>query len=274
MEKDSATMNGPDADPGRYALHAGRLRAMRKSIERSILKSRFMTEVGGALAYAYMGYVHRTNARVDGSDDLERLIEGQTPVIVAYWHGQHIFAPLLRPKHLPMAALISKNADAELNAALLRRAGVQTVRGSGGRGGPQRADKGGARAMIQLKRLLDEGVSVNMIADISKGEARRAGLGIVTLAKLSGRPILPLAFATTRRKVMEKTWDKTTINLPYGKSAVAAGPLIRVAANADDAELEDARDAVTDALNAVTERAEILLTPKLLTPGNARGPGS
>ena len=44
-------------------------------------------------------------------------------------------------------------------------------------------------------------------------------MGIVTLARLSGRPIVPVALATSRRKVLEKTWDKTTINLPFGRGA-------------------------------------------------------
>jgi hypothetical protein len=62
-----------------------------------------------------------------------------------------------------------------------------------------------------------------MIADISKGESRQAGEGIVRLAKISGRPIVPVALATSRRNVLERTWDKTTINLPFGTPLRQAG---------------------------------------------------
>ena len=62
-----------------------------------------------------------------------------------------------------------------------------------------------------------------MIADIPHGTPREAGLGIVTLARLSGRPIVPWRIATSRRKVLEKSWDKTTINLPFGRCAIVVG---------------------------------------------------
>ncbi|TIR67965.1 MAG: hypothetical protein E5X18_25440, partial [Mesorhizobium sp.] len=82
-----------------------------------------------------------------------------------------------------------------------------------------------------------------------------AGLGIVLLARLSGRPILPSAIATSRRKVLEKSWDKTTINLPFGRSAVIVGQPVFVPANADDAEMERKRQEVTASLNAATAEA-------------------
>jgi lysophospholipid acyltransferase (LPLAT)-like uncharacterized protein len=129
------------------------------------------------------------------------------------------------------------------------------VRGSGGRDNANHMDKGGARALIALKKALDAGKDVAMIADIPKGTPRDAGMGIVTLAKLSGRPIMPMAVATSRRKVLEKSWDKTTINLPFGRGAVILGELIHVAADADDAEMERKRQDLTAALNAATDKA-------------------
>ncbi|TIU55682.1 MAG: hypothetical protein E5W25_35095, partial [Mesorhizobium sp.] len=81
------------------------------------------------------------------------------------------------------------------------------------------------------------------------------GLGIVLLARLSGRPILPAAIATSRRKVLERSWDKTTINLPFGRSSIVVGAPVFVPANADEAEMERKRQEVTAALNAATAEA-------------------
>jgi lysophospholipid acyltransferase (LPLAT)-like uncharacterized protein len=77
--------------------------------------------------------------------------------------------------------------------------------------------------LIAMRNALRDGVNVVMIADISKGEPRQAGEGIVRLAKISGRPIVPVALTTSRRYVLEKTWDKTTINLPFGTPLPQAG---------------------------------------------------
>ena len=78
-------------------------------------------------------------------------------------------------------------------------------------------DKGGAKALIALKKSLDAGNNVAHDRRHTARHAARAGLGIVLLARLSGRPIMPAAVATSRRKVLEKSWDKTTINLPFGR---------------------------------------------------------
>ncbi len=55
--------------------------------------------------------------------------------------------------------------------------------------------------------------------------------------------------------MLEKSWDKTTINLPFGRCGVAAAEPIQVPRNATESELEDYRKRVTDALNAATDRA-------------------
>src|SRR6266550_509470 len=68
-------------------------------------------------------------------------------------------------------------------------------------------------------------------------------LGIVKLASASGRPIYPIAIAT-RRRLELKNWDRTAINLPFGRAARVAGEPIRVPADADGAALETARRAL------------------------------
>jgi lysophospholipid acyltransferase (LPLAT)-like uncharacterized protein len=104
--------------------------------------------------------------------------------------------------------------------------------------------------------MRSKGVNVVMIADISKGEVRQAGEGIVRLAKISGRPIVPVALTTSRRYVLEKTWDKTTINLPFGRRCLKLAPPIRVPANAGKDQIAAARAKVTSELNRITEEAK------------------
>ena len=207
-----------------------------------------------AVIVALMRAIKATNPLASGSDDPITAIRPQEPVIVALWHGQHLLAPAYLPRELRFTALFSKSRDAELNALVAERFGFGIVRGSGGREGHD-TDKGGARALILLKRALDQGGNVAMIADIPHGKPRDAGLGIVTLARISGRPILPAALATSRRKVLEKSWDKTAINLPFGKAAIVIGEAIRVPADADDDAMDAMRREVTAGLNRVTARA-------------------
>jgi lysophospholipid acyltransferase (LPLAT)-like uncharacterized protein len=204
-------------------------------------------------------FVSRTNPPVAGSHEMGPAIEAYTPAIVALWHGQHIMAPAINPGGNGIVALFSRSADAELNALVAQKLGFGVVRGSGGRESTRGVDKGGARALIALKKTLDGGKSVAMIADIPHGTPREAGLGIVTLAKVSGRPIVPIAVATSRRKVLEKSWDKTTINLPFGRRALVIGEPVLVPGDAGPEMLEQKRRDVTRSLSAATDEAYALV---------------
>ena len=92
-----------------------------------------------------------------------------------------------------------------------------------------------------------------------KGVPRDAGLGIVTLARISGRPVLPSAAVTSRRYVVESSWDKTTVPLPFGRIAVVVGDPIHVAADADAEEMEAKRREITLAIEAANVAAERLV---------------
>jgi lysophospholipid acyltransferase (LPLAT)-like uncharacterized protein len=214
--------------------------------------------LAGAIAGA-VKFIIWTNPAVAGSDDPETAAEAYSPAIAALWHGQHLLGPAVNPRDRRLVAMFSRSADAELNALVAQRLGFGVVRGSGGRGGAQAAEKGGAKALIQLKKTLDAGSNVAMIADIPHGTPREAGLGIVTLAKISGRPIVPVAIATSRRKVLLKSWDRTTINLPFGRRAIAIGKPIHVDADAGAEAMEAKRREVTRALNEATDRAYALV---------------
>ena len=152
-------------------------------------------------------------------------------------------------------ALLSRSADAEFNARIVEKFGHETVRGSGGRNEGNDSGKGGARALIALKRELDQGKSTAMIADISKSTARQAGMGVILLARLSGRPIVAVAYATSRRRILKKSWDQTVISLPFGRAAVISGEPLFVEKDADDARMEAYRVELTNRLNAATDAA-------------------
>ncbi len=233
-----------------------------RSIRAPLAESRFAADViAWALALG-VRFVFWTNRRHPDSDDINQVYEKHTPGIAVFWHGQHVLAPCLKPRRLRMSALFSRSRDAELNARVAERFGFTIIRGSGGRDASRSREKGGARALIALKKAIDSGSSVAMIADIPHGTPREAGLGVVMLARFSGRPIVPLALATSRRKVLEKTWDKTTLNLLFGWKAMVAGEPVHVPANATDEELEQKRREVTASLNAATEKAYRLVDSK------------
>jgi lysophospholipid acyltransferase (LPLAT)-like uncharacterized protein len=219
------------------------------------------TQKAVALAGAkYFGFAFRTNRPVVPPEEIYALVEPDLPIILVMWHGQHFLAPFIRRPADKSKALISHHSDGEMTALTAERLGVEVIRGSGDPHG--RFDrKGGVAAFFQMIEALKEGYTVALTADVPK-IPRFASPGLVKLASVSGRPIYPLALATSRRFVLTN-WDRTTINLPFGRLGVALGEPVRVPAQIDDASLERARLAAEISLNEATDRAYALADGKL-----------
>ena len=206
------------------------------------------------LAIWYLRLVHATNRyEVEPSDILET-VTPQQPLIVGVWHGQHILLPVI-PIGLNASAMISRNFDGEVTARIVEYFGNRVIRASGGRKQSETLQKGGMTGFLEMLRALENGDNVVQTADIPKGIARKVGLGIITLAQRSGSPVVPLAIASSRRFVFEKAWDRAALNLPFGKTVICVGELIRVAKDADDAELEAKRKLLEREMTKATARA-------------------
>jgi lysophospholipid acyltransferase (LPLAT)-like uncharacterized protein len=206
----------------------------------------------GVIAAEYLRLVWYTSRLVTEPADIYERVVPDLPVILGMWHGQHFMSPFVkRPEHR-VKVLISRHRDGEMNAVAARRLGIDTIRGSGSHNGDFYR-KGGVSAYKEMLQALREGYNIALTADVPK-VARVAGLGIVKLARDSGRPIYPLAIASSRR-IELNNWDRSAINLPFSRLVGVVGEPIRVAADADAAALEAARLAVEHSLNALTERA-------------------
>jgi lysophospholipid acyltransferase (LPLAT)-like uncharacterized protein len=224
------------------------------SLKRFAASSAFQSAAGAAAA-AYLRLVWSSTRHIIEPATIYETV--QIPAIIAMWHGQHFMAPFIRREELGHRAkvLVSRHRDGELNARAAERLGIGTIRGSGAHNGEFHR-KGGAVAFTEMLDALGEGYNIALTADVPK-VSRVAGLGIVKLAQHSARPIYPIAIATQHRAEL-KNWDRTAINLPFGRTALVAGEAIYVDRTADAAALEAARKTVEAELNRATARAYAL----------------
>ncbi len=206
----------------------------------------------GRLLARYLDFVYRSSSKRFEPEDFDARIARYRPFILAMWHGQFLLVPKPICDKQPTRSMVARHGDTEILAVALEALGTGLIRGAGA--GRRKRDRGGARALREAIRALEEGYSVGMIAEVPPGPPRRAAPGIVTLARLSGRPILPFAVATSRY-VSFDTWSRLTLNLPFSRLAVVLGEPIHVARKGDAEALERARQAVEEGLNAVTRRA-------------------
>lgn len=218
---------------------------------RRIGSAPFVQRTVGVLASEYLRLVWKTSRFVIEPDDLYVRLERDEPIIVAMWHGQHFMMPFFKGDHRAKA-LISRHRDGTINAIAAERLGIESIRGSGTRGNDVHR-KGGAYGFRAMLEALQQGYMIGVTADVPK-VARVAGPGIVRLARASGGTIYPVAIAT-RNRIELQNWDRTAVNLPFGRGALVAGEPVRVPADADEEALERARVTVESNLNAATARA-------------------
>jgi len=190
---------------------------------------------------------------VAGTEAVGRHWAPGRPVIYAVWHGQVLMVPWinerLRASHGARAAtvLVSRSRDGEIVARYLSRFGLDSVRGSTSRGGRE-----AGRALVAAVR---RGRDIAVVPDGPRGPRGQLQPGVVTLAALTGAPIVPLAVAA-RPALRLRSWDAFMIPWPFARCAVVFGPPIPVAR---DAEHERAMKDVARHLDDATAAAERLL---------------
>jgi lysophospholipid acyltransferase (LPLAT)-like uncharacterized protein len=224
-----------------------------KKLLRNVLRSSWLQRAAGFLAAEFLRLVWLTNRFSFDPPDVYDIVEPQMPAILAFWHGQHFMTPFIKSKESHRGkVLISRHRDGEFNALAVERLGIGTIRGSGDHGSAFYR-KGGVGAFKEMVRALEENYNVALTADVPK-RSRIAGLGIIMLARESGRPIMPFAMATSRFLRL-KNWDRTTINLPFGRGALVGGEIIMVPSDAGAQTMEELRARLEATLNDATRRA-------------------
>ena len=131
-----------------------------------------------------------------------------------------------------LAALVSASKDGALLAAILARFGVQQVRGSSSRRGPQ--------ALLELTSRAETGYDLAVTPDGPRGPRYVVQNGVIALAQVTGSPIIPVT-CNTRWKLRLKSWDQFQIPLPFARCEMILKAPISVPRDADDVQREEQR---------------------------------
>jgi lysophospholipid acyltransferase (LPLAT)-like uncharacterized protein len=157
--------------------------------------------------------------QVLGAEHLEAALAKAPSLLPCYWHQHELFCArwLLdqRQKGLKLGFLISPSVDGEVPAQIARRLGAEVIRGS--------STHTGARALRDYYNLLvKEQVSPVITPDGPKGPRFKFKPGALLLAQISGRPLLPMAYAASSAWLV--SWDKFVIPRPFSRIVIAVGP--------------------------------------------------
>lgn len=225
---------------------------------------------GDKIADTVSNYISFTRAHSENifePEDMDNFFHKHDPFILGVWHGQFLLIPTIRPDDISASIVVGRHGDAELAAKVVSRFGVKAIRGSGAGGRRSMKDRGGAKVLMQAIRALNKGDCIVSTADVPPGPAQKVGDGIITMARLSGRPIIPAAMAT-KRAITLKSWSRLTINLPYSKCALVCENPIHIPRDCTEQEAEQYRLKLEAAMGRVTKRAYELVgrSPKKIAP--------
>jgi lysophospholipid acyltransferase (LPLAT)-like uncharacterized protein len=216
-----------------------------------VLRSAFVQALAARLVAAYLGFVFRSSRwTLLGVPEAEAAVARGGLVVIGFWHERLPLMPMLwriaqdrypvlRP--LKPHVLVSRSRDGRFIGDVVGRFGLGLVHAS--------SSSGGGIGLLALARLIEEGAPVGITPDGPRGPRRVAAPGIAQLAALTGVPVLPVAAATTRHRLLP-SWDRMMLPLPFGRGCVAIGALIEVPPDGAEAALPAIAAALTAACDA------------------------
>ena len=172
------------------------------------------------------------------------------PAIYCLWHNRLILCmeaylaqTQQRSVGIGLAALISASKDGAFLEAILARFGVQAARGSSSRRGPQ--------ALLELTSWAERGYDLAITPDGPRGPRYIVQPGVMSLAQLTGLPIVPFGFHA-HRKIQMKSWDGFQIPLPFSRCDLSLGLPVKVPRDATDTQREEIRLQLEQTLNSIS----------------------
>ncbi len=211
------------------------------------LKDRLLIAIAPPLAALIIRLLYWTiRTETIGEENIRPIWAKDEQVILSFWHDQ-LLLMVLGYCGPGAKILISASKDGELIARTMRYFGQDAVRGS--------SSRGGRAAFKEMLKLTEEKVDLVFTPDGPKGPRHELKDGIVQLARMSKRSVVPMAFVSSRGHRFG-SWDRFLLPYPFGRGVYSFGkPVIF-----DKEEgVEGFRDRLLQSITENQQRAEARL---------------
>ena len=166
----------------------------------------------------------------------ELLKKNTGPFICCIWHNRLPLSLIMyrhyvrqkQQKH-QLAAIVSASKDGGVVARILEHFGVQPVRGSSSRRGPQ--------ALLELTTWAERGYDLAITPDGPRGPLYEIQSGALALAQLTSKPLVPVSYHLNW-KICLRSWDRFQIPLPFGRVVMKFGEPFYIPREATEEERE------------------------------------
>lgn len=218
-----------------------------------------------ALALCALWFLGKTTRKrlLNGEELFARWRRGEQ-VILAFWHSRILLMPF--PYRGQKACIMNSiHRDGEIITRVIKRFGINAVRGSSTRGW-----MGGLKGMLEAYR---QGHDLIVVPDGPRGPRWQAKSGVLQLARTTGAAIFPVTYGAAWH-VTVNSWDRLLIPLPFSRVTYVVGQPITVPAEASPEEMELKRRELEDSLLAITALADAVCTNRQATNQSPPVPNS
>ncbi len=211
---------------------------------RNYLTIHFLPYVG-FIIIKFLGWTMRFEQKgeVEAASRFDK--EGR-PALGVFWHG-HMLMMVMSPFRENAFVMVSRHRDGELISRIIRLFGVRSFRGS--------TTRGGFSALKEGLRILKRGYKVVLTPDGPRGPRYTVQMGVIEMARLSGAPVVPIAFSSTKKKVFS-SWDRFIFPYPFSKGVFYYGTPLWVPRDISRDEREVWRRRLEKQMRQITEKVE------------------
>jgi len=142
-----------------------------------------------------------------------------------------------------LAGLVSASRDGALLSHVLTLFEVEPVRGS--------SSRRGAQALLELTSWLDRGYDAAITVDGPRGPRYEVKPGVVGLAQVTGRTIIPASYRLSRKWTV-RSWDRFQIPVPFSTCYFSFGDPVQIPRDISDEDRETLRLEVERRLKELT----------------------
>jgi lysophospholipid acyltransferase (LPLAT)-like uncharacterized protein len=210
-------------------------------------RKHLLEAVAPPLVHVYIRLLHATmrwEYRNRQAQERARREGGQ--YILAFWHSRFLLMPYGYPDRR-CVVLLSRHRDARMLARVIAGFHLEAAYGS--------STAGGAAGLREILRRVRDGYDVAVAPDGPRGPRRRAKAGVVAMAKLTGLPVLPIAYSAGRARRLV-SWDRTLVPRLFSRGLFVYGEPLRVRRDADRDEQESTRRRIERELDRLTDLAD------------------
>jgi lysophospholipid acyltransferase (LPLAT)-like uncharacterized protein len=210
------------------------------------LRQRIVLSMIVAAGYSFIRLLGPTlRVSVSYEEGAQKTLD-ERPRVASFWHECMIPATYLF-RHMGVRVMSSFSYDGEYMGRIIRKFGFVAVKGS--------SSRNPVRALLGLRRALEEGWTVAFSLDGPRGPRRKIKPGPAGLARSSGLPMTTFYAAVDKAWVL-RSWDRMMIPKPFSRVLVRVGKLISVPTDANDEDVARYGDELQASLDRVTAFAE------------------